>query len=71
MPSSNQNQPMGTNTQADSAPSFDAQGNQGAPGQYGQEGQYGAVRGGGLGGALNNNNNNPSRYEGMEADDSN
>ncbi|WVR00315.1 hypothetical protein IAU59_007458 [Kwoniella sp. CBS 9459] len=57
--------------------SFDAEGNQGAPGQFAQEGQYGAVRGGGLGGALqqdkqgdNGQQEKQSDYEGMDVGDS-
>ncbi|KAK8853057.1 hypothetical protein IAR55_003758 [Kwoniella newhampshirensis] len=43
------NQPSGDPQKDADAPSYDAQGNQGAPGQFGEEGQYGAVRGGGFG----------------------
>ncbi|OCF32169.1 hypothetical protein I316_06083 [Kwoniella heveanensis BCC8398] len=63
-----ENKPTG-DPQADTGnASFDAQGNQGAPGQFGQEGQYGAVRGGGLGGALQQEKQ--SDYEGMDVGDS-
>ncbi|WWC64385.1 uncharacterized protein I303_106995 [Kwoniella dejecticola CBS 10117] len=37
------------------APTYDAQGNQGAPGQFGQEGQFGAVTGKGFGGGFAGN----------------
>ncbi|WVF73138.1 hypothetical protein IAT40_007957 [Kwoniella sp. CBS 6097] len=68
---SGENKPTG-DPQADTAnagdASFDAEGNKGAPGQFGQEGQYGAVRGGGLGGALQQEKQ--SDYEGMDVGDS-
>nr|XP_018260681.1 uncharacterized protein I303_06396 [Kwoniella dejecticola CBS 10117]OBR82839.1 hypothetical protein I303_06396 [Kwoniella dejecticola CBS 10117] len=65
------------------APTYDAQGNQGAPGQFGQEGQFGAVTGKGFGGGFAGNQyqqgqgqgnqqaqEKQSDYEGMEVEDS-
>ncbi|ORX40770.1 hypothetical protein BD324DRAFT_20244 [Kockovaella imperatae] len=75
-----QNQNQGQDQYNAASSSTDAFGNQGQDGQYGQPGAYGAVRGEGLGGALNQNQDQnqggyggqqgQSAYEGMDQGDS-